>query len=529
MIISTNDLPAEQFERLGYYYDQAAADHVCEFFERFLVHTKGEYAGKPFVLERWQRDDIVGPLFGWKRPDGRRRFRSGYVEIPRKNGKSALCSGLALYLLLADGERGAEVYSAAGDRFQASRVFDQAKEFVDLSPELSKRAKRYKYSIVAPDSKSTYHVLSAEAYTKHGLNASGIIFDELHTQPDRDLFDVLDTSTGARAQPIMVMVTTAGTDRFSICYEQREHARQVINGTIDDPSFFAYMAYADESEDWTEPATWIGCNPNYGVSISDEYLADKCKKALSQPSYQNTFRRLHLNQWTSAASRWLDLSDWDACQDDEPALVGRACFGGLDLASTTDVAAFVLCFPPTADDDRYWLKPYFWIPQENIVARSRADRVPYEAWERDGLVYATPGNVIDYTYIRAHIRRLAERFDIREVAYDRYGAEQLRQDLDDDGINLVQFGQSFGWMSAPSKEFERLVLSKRIAHGGSPPLRWMVDNTVVKTSVEGDIKPDKEKSREKIDGVVASIMALDRTSRGGDPVSVYASRGVRTL
>lgn len=532
MITTTNDLPPKPLAEAGYYYDDEAADRAVSFFPRYLRHTKGIWAGKPFELLPWQADDIVAPIFGWKRADGTRRFRMAYIEIPRKNGKTTLGAGLALYLLLADGEYGAEVYSAAADREQAGLVFGQARDFVDMSPKLAELADTYKFSITYPRKKGTYKRLSAEAYTKHGLNASGIVFDELHAQPSRDLFDVLNTSTGARKQPLMIMITTAGYDRESICYQQREYALSVANGVIDDPSYFCYVAAAAEADDWTEPDTWAAANPNYGVTIDPEYLERECLKAQEQPAYQNTFRRLHLNQWTSQESRWIDLNAWDLCDGILPDLRGRVCYGGMDLASTIDIAALVLCFPPTREDEPYYLLPRFWIPEDNMIDRARRDRVPYDAWSRDNLVTATEGNVIDYRQIRHDINRLVEQYEIREIAYDRYGAEQLRQDLADDGLEMVQFGQTWGWFSAPSKEFERLVLSRRIAHGGNAPLRWMVNNVQVKMSAEGDIKPDKAKSREKIDGVVAAIMALDRALRhsSAEPgASAYNDRGVLFL
>lgn len=502
----------------------------CCFVERYLRHTKGRWAGDSFLLQDWQRDEIIRPLFGWKRSDGTRRYRTAYIEIPRKNGKSTLSSALALYLLFADGEPGAEVYSAAADRDQARIVFDQAKAMVEESPSLAKRATLYKNSIVIPKTRSTYRVLSADAFTKHGLNASGVIFDELHAQPNRELYDVLTTSTGARAQPLMVMITTAGYDRESICWEQHEYARQLLEGVLTDPSYFAYIAAADFEDDWTDPAIWAKANPGLDVTVSSEYLEEQCTRARQTPAYQNTFRRLHLNQWTSQESRWLDMQAWDKCADPLPDLAGRACYAGLDLASTTDIAALVLCFPPVEEKEPFWLIPFFWIPSDNMIERARRDRVPYDAWARDGLISATPGNVIDYTYIRQQINELGEAYQIKQIAFDRWGAELLRQQLEEDGFEMVQMGQGFASMSAPSKELLRLVLSRGLMHGGNPVLRWMADNVTVKQDAAGNLKPDKGKSREKIDGIVAAIMAIDRATRNdGEKPSVYEERGVRVI
>ncbi len=516
----------------SFWFDEEAADRAVQFFSVYLRHTKGRWAGSSFQLSDWQRDDIIRPIFGWKRRDGTRRYRTAYIEIPRKNGKSTLAAGIALYLLFADGEMGAEIFGVAADRDQAAIVHDQAKGMVESSKSLHGRSTIYKRAIVVPKTRSSYKVISAEAYTKHGLNAHGIVFDELHAQPNRELWDVLTTSTGSRMQPLVVAITTAGYDRQSICYEQHEHAREILDGVIEDDSYFAYIAAADQSDDWTSPKTWRKANPGLGSTIFNEYMEAECRRAQQVPAYQNTFRRLHLNQWTSQDTRWLDLGAWDACGGEaiEPAdLAGRPCYAGLDLASTTDVAALVLVFPPQ-EDGKFYVLPYFWIPAENITERGLRDRVPYDAWVRDGLMYATEGNVIDLQAIRAMINGLAEQYKIREVAFDRWGATAVSQDLIGDGFEMVQFGQGFASMSAPTKELLRLVLAKKLQHGNHPILRWMADNLVVDTDAAANLKPNKAKSREKIDGMVAMIMGLDRALRnGGAQDSVYEERGVITL
>jgi phage terminase large subunit-like protein len=514
----------------AFWYDKDTADLAVRFFERLLVHSKGEWAGKPFILQEWQREDIIKPLFGWKRKsDNTRRYRTAYIEIPRKNGKSTLCAGLGLYLLFADGEPGAEIYSAAADKDQARIVFDEAKNMVEASPALSEYGKAYRNTIVVKSERNTYKVISADAYTKHGFNAHGIVFDELHAQPSRDLWDVLNTSVGARRQPLMLMITTAGVyDPESICWEQHEYARQVLDGVIDDPSFFAYIAAADDEDDWTSPVVWAKANPGLGETIKLDYLEGECRRAIASPAYQNTFRRLHLNQWTSQDERWLDMTAWNDCKRELPDLKGRTCFGGLDLASTTDIAAFVLCFPPNEEGEPYWLVPHFWIPSDNLIERVRRDRVPYDAWLRDGLIMATPGNVIDYYYIEQTIRQLAIDYDLQEIAFDRWGATLLYQRMEEARQTMIQFGQGFASMSPPMKQFLTLILSKQIAHDGNPVLRWMADNVVARQDPAGNIKPDKSRSKQKIDGIVAIIMGLDRALRFGG-ASVYDERGVIEL
>jgi len=511
-----------------FYFDKKAAASAARFFERYLVHIKGKWAGEPFILERWQKDDIINPLFGCKRPDGSRQYRTCYIEIPRKNGKSSLCSGIALYLLYADNEPSAEVYSAAADTKQAAIVFNVAKSMAMASRSLMSRGQVYRNSIFIPRTASTYQVLSADAYTKHGLNAHGIIFDELHAQPSRDLWDVLATSTGARVQPLTVAITTAGFDRNSICWEMHEYARRIKEDVIKDDSFLPVIYAADEQDDWRSPAVWRKANPNLGVSISEDYLKRECDKAGNIPAYENTFRRLYLNQWTQQESRWIPMSAWELCGGAVIAemLRGKPCYAGLDLSSTTDITALVLAFPISG---AVKLLPFFWIPGDDLNERSRRDHVPYELWVKQGLINATAGNVIDYGFIVAKIAELRKQYVLKEIAFDRWGAAKIVQELTELGVTVVPFGQGFASMSGPSRELLHLVLAGKLHHGGNPVLRWMADNAVVKTDPAGNIKPDKSKSTNRIDGIVATVMALDRAMRHGAGLSVYETRGLRIV
>lgn len=516
--LTTNRLPAPP----GCTFDDAAAEHATRFFERYLRHSKGRWAGQRFALEPWQREEIVRPLFGWRRADGSRRFRRAWVELPRKNGKSSLCSGLALYLLVGDKEPGAEIYSAAADKEQARIVFQQAREMVEASPALLKRLKAFRNAITYPKRAGTYRVLSADAPTKHGLNAHGIIFDEIHAQPNRELYDVLDTSTGARSQPLMVMITTAGVfDSTSIYYENHEYAIDVASGVVDDPSWFVFIARAEEGDDWTSPATWRKANPGFGVTVGEEYLREQCTKAQRMPSYQNTFKRLHLNLVTSNVTAWLGMADWDRCAAPVPDLLGRPCYLGLDLASKTDIAALVAAFPPEAPDEPIWLLPFLFVPEDDLEERGLRNRAPYAAWVRDGHLIATEGNVIDYAAIEAEVAQLAQRYSVRQVAFDPWNATQMAQNLLRDGFECVEMRQGFASISAPTKEFERLVLSHRLGHGGHPVLRWMAGHVMVVEDAAGNKKPDKAKSRQKIDGIVASIMAVGRAILHDPQQSAY--------
>ena len=531
--------PGDQAAReRGCWFDLSAARRVDRFFSRFLRHSKGEWAGKPFDLLEWQRRDVIYPLFGWRKPDGTRRFRMAYIEVPKKNGKSALCSGLALYLLVGDDEQGAEVYSAAADRDQATIVFNESAHMVELSPALRALCRVY-HSVKRIEYKnSIYRSLSADVPTKEGLNISALIFDELHAQRTRDLWDALRYGGAARRQPLLISITTAGFDRNSICWEQHDYAQKVLEGVIEDDTFFAYIRSAGEEDDWTDPAIWRKANPSLGVTISEDSFASDCREAQESPVKENSFKRYRLNLWTEQETRWLAIEKWDACAIDggifgeiprkfmEPQkLLGKPCYAGLDLASTIDICALILNF---VMDERYFWLGYFWVPAESAAQREHRDRVPYRRWAQDGWIEMTPGDVADYDLIRRRIQELGERFKICEIAIDRWNSTQLQVQLQDDGFEVIPMGQGMASMSAPTKAFEARVLQKKIIHGGNPVLRWMARNLVVRTDAAGNLKPDKSRSSEKIDGIVAGIMALDCAERHGNrkKKSIYDDRGL---
>lgn len=513
------------------HYDKDAADFAVMFIES-LCHTKGTWAGKKFELIDWQ-ERIIRDLFGVLKPNGYRQFNTAYVEIPKKQGKSELAAAVALLLCCGDGEERAEVYGCAADRQQATIVFDVAADMVRMCPALNKRVKilASQKRIIYEPTNSFYQVLSAEAYSKHGFNIHGVVFDELHTQPNRKLFDVMTKGSGdARMQPLYFLITTAGTDTNSICYETHQKAKDILDGRKIDPTFYPVIYGADESDDWTDPAVWRKANPSLDITVGIDKVEAACNSAKQNPGEENSFRQLRLNQWVKQAVRWMPMEKWDACAFpiDEDELEGRVCYGGLDLSSTTDITAFVLVFPPLDEEDKYIVLPYFWVPEDTLDLRVRRDHVPYEVWEKQGRLETTEGNVIHYGYIEKFIQRLGEKFNIREIAFDRWGAVQMVQNLEIMGFTVVPFGQGFKDMSPPTKELMKLVLEKRIAHGGHPVLRWMMDNIYIRTDPAGNIKADKEKSTEKIDGAVATIMALDRAIRCGNDTgeSVYDTRGL---
>ena len=515
-------------------YDKSAADYAVAFIEN-LCHTKGTWAGKPFELIDWQ-EQIIRDLFGTLKPNGYRQFNTAYIEIPKKQGKSELAAAVALLLTCGDGEERAEVYGCAADRQQAAIVFDVAADMVRMCPALSKRVKilaSQKRLIYTPTN-SFYQVLSAEAYSKHGFNIHGVVFDELHTQPNRKLFDVMTKGSGdARMQPLYFLITTAGTDTHSICYETHQKAKDIIEGRKIDPTFYPVIYGADESDDWTDPKVWKKANQSLDITVGIDKVKAACESAKQNPGEENAFRQLRLNQWVKQAVRWMPMEKWDKCAFavDEDELEGRVCYGGLDLSSTTDITAFVLVFPPLDEEDKYVILPYFWIPEDNLTLRVNRDHVPYDVWERQGYLQTTEGNVVHYGFIEQFIERLGERFNIREIAFDRWGAVQMVQNLEGMGFTVVPFGQGFKDMSPPTKELMKLVLEQKIAHGGHPVLRWNMDNIYIRTDPAGNIKADKEKSTEKIDGAVATIMALDRAIRCGNDhgASVYDERGLLFL
>ena len=515
----------------GSYYDKAAADYAVNFIE-CLCHTKGTWAYKPFKLIPWQ-EQIVRDLFGIVKPNGYRQFNEAYIEIPKKQGKSELAAAVALLLTCGDGEERAEVYGCAADRQQAAIVFNVAADMVRMCPALSKRVKildSQKRLIYLPTG-SIYQVLSADVSNKHGFNAHGVIFDELHAQPNRKFHDVMTKGSGdARAQPLFFNITTAGNDTKSICYEMHQKAKDILEGRKIDPTFYPVIYGADDDDDWTDPKTWKKANPSLGITVDIEKVKAACESAKQNPGEENAFRQLRLNQWVKQSVRWMSMEKWDNCAFavSEESLEGRVCYGGLDLSSTTDITAFVLVFPPEDENDKYVVLPYFWIPEDNLDLRVRRDHVPYDVWERQGSLLTTEGNVVHYGFIEKFIERLGEKYNIREIAFDRWGAVQMVQNLEGMGFTVVPFGQGFKDMSPPTKELMKLVLEERLAHGGHPVLRWMMDNIYIRTDPAGNIKPDKEKSTEKIDGAVATVMALDRAIRCGNDTSasVYDGRGL---
>jgi phage terminase large subunit-like protein len=498
---------------LDFYFDQSRADHVTEFFESLLIHSKGRFAGKNFELLKWQRY-MLEELFGWARVDNHtRRYRMAYISTAKKSGKSTTLAGIGLYLLVGDGEPGAEIYGAATDREQASLVFREAANMVKASPLLSRvlEVVDSRRTIAYRKESSFYRVLSSDSFRAEGLNIHGLLFDELHAQRDRRLFDSLRYGGAARSQPLLCSITTAGHDRNSICYEQYSYAKRIADDWTLDPTFFPLIHEVEEDDEWTDEKHWPEANPSWGVTIDPTDFAADCREAQLSNTKEFAFRRYRLNQWTQTDSRWLKLDAWNACSNKPPGpLDGRECWCGLDLATTYDTSAFVALFP--AEDGTFDVLCKFWIPGDNAFERERRDRVPYATWANDpdtGLKM-TDGNVTDYDVVRKDINDFALKYNIRQLAIDRWNATQLAINLTQDGVDVVGFSQGIASISGPSKLLENYIVSGRLRHGGNKILTWMASNVEVKTDANGNIKPNKPKqgSSERIDGIISLIMAV---------------------
>jgi len=512
---------------MGFYFDEQAASKAINFIEIFCSHTKGELSGTPLLLEDWQKK-IIGDLFGWKQENGLRKYRTALIQLPRKNGKTTLAASIICYVLFSEKERGNELYAAAGDRGQANILFSIVSNMVIQNKELSSRAKVFRNSITNESKGNFYQAISSDSKTKHGFNANCIIFDELHTQPNRDLWDTLTTSTGSRRQPLCIAITTAGYDKNSICYEVYNYAKQVQNKLIEDSSFYSTIFEADIDDDYTDEEVWKKANPNYGISLRKEYMKRESQRAVDVPSYRNTFLRLMCNVWTDSQTSFISAKEWELCEGevDLQKLKNKECYVGLDLASTRDISALVLLFK---EDEKFIIVPYFFIPEENAKKRSERDKVDYVTWIRDGHCIATNGDVTDYNFIKQKILDLGKEYLIQSICYDRWNASQMVIDLQNEGVPMEPFGQGFLSLSAPSKQLEALILGKEIIHDNNPVLKWMIANTVMEEDAAGNIKPSKKKSTEKIDGIVALVMALGSYMTEGGHSSIYDDRGLLML
>lgn len=500
-----NDLDREDFK---YVFDVSRASHICAFIE-MLPHIKGRWSGKPIVLEPWQIFNLT-TVFGWIDGNGYRRFKTVYDEIPRKNAKSTLSSGVALYLLVADGEAGAEVYSAATTRDQARIVWHDAKRMVDKCPGLRRRfgVETSAHAVFSERTASSLKALSRDqGGNLDGLNVHGGIIDELHAHKTREVFDVIETATGARTQPLLWLITTAGFNRSGICYEQRSYLIKILTGVVVDEEYFGIIYTIDDDDDWTDPSCWAKANPNWGISVSPEDIERKARKAMTMSAAQNNFLTKHLNKWVNADTAWMDMVSWERCANSNLLIedfAGRDCYIAVDLASKLDIVSVAYVFP---DDEEFkgFVKNYL-----NEVTVEDANNSQYSGWAEDGRLIITPGGMTSQGVIETDIREAAGMFNVLEVAYDPWQANYLASRLLEDGLPMIELRQTVQNMSEPMKELEALVVNKKFQHDGCPVLTWMISNVVCHVDAKENIYPRKEQPENKIDGVVALIMALGR-------------------
>ena len=498
----------------GYTYDQAKADRVIEFIERFCIHSKGKWAGQPYDLMDWQKRDILEPMFGWMGPDGNRRYKTAAIFTPKKQGKSTMLSALALYFLVADNEPGSEVYTVASDRAQAGIIARECMSLVRSSPFLSSRLEvvESRNTIVDRKTFSRYTVMSSESHRAEGINAHAVLFDELHSQKDRRLFDALKYAGASRANPYFISISTAGYDRSpgAVWWEQWQYCERVAADPKIDPAFFGKVYTVPEQKDpekYFDKKLWHQANPSLGVTISEESFAADATEARNSASKLNSWLRYRMNVPTQADVRWFTPENWNIGdkQPDEP-LAGRECYCGLDLASVRDLSAFVALFP--SGNGTFDVSCMFWVPIENVAERELKDRIPYAQWIREGWVRTTPGNVTDYETIHRDIVDFAGQHQIKQVACDRWNATSTMTQLQGQGLDVVGFSQSFSAMSSPCRLLETLVVSGKVRHAGNPVLSWMAGNVALDEDANQNVRPSKRRSTEKIDGIVALVMAL---------------------
>ena len=516
----------------GLYFDEASAQRVLRFFN-FLHHAKGsQFAGKRFELSPWQAFDIWC-IYGWMTKGGRRRFRYAYLDIARKNGKTTFAAGQGLYLLIMDKEPGAEIYTVATKREQARICLDDARTIVNKSKDLKKYAQVFQHAVTCELMGSTMKSLSSDSNTLDGLNPHCTILDEFHAHKDDMVFNVMKSAMGARQQPLMLILTTAGFNRNVPCFAYRDVGKKVLEGVLEQDDSYYSIHTLDPEDDFHDPATWIKSNPNVDVSVSPDYLHAEYISAKNNPSQLYNFMTKNLNLWTDSAKAWITYDEWMTCDFGVEDLEGAECYGGLDLASVRDTNALALRFQKP--DGKVTYKTFFWMPEMNVEERVKNKGINYDRWIREGFVKTTTGNVVDYAFIKQDILDLCEKYEVKSIAYDRYNSSQLVIELIDEGLKMQPFGQGFGSMSAPTKEFEKEVLKKTMNHEGNPVLAWHISNVFIVRNPAGDVKVDKDKSSEKVDGAVACVMALGQyiTEHSGDKKTdvneIYNDRGIRTI
>jgi len=535
--VLNGDIPTSKYVRLAcerfandieddlceYYFDPAIADKYLTFFSKSLRHSKGKFAGRPFELLPWQ-SFVIANLFGWlNRETNNRRYRTAYIQVGRKNGKTTLLAGMSLAMLDFDGEQGSEVYYCATKRDQARICFDEAARMVQSSPALSKRIGVHRANLHVTKTNSKAEPLSSDRNSLDGLNAHLAVVDEYHAHPTSHVYNVLKSSMGSRTQPMMMTITTAGFNVDGACYQLAKTCKQVLDGKKKDDSLFSMIYELDEDDDWRDEKTWVKANPSLGHSISQEYLQQQATQARNYGGAEEVnFKTKHCNQWVRSSETWVSDEVWQQNNHGKVEIDGeRPCYGGLDLASVSDFCSLVLVFP--FEDGGYDTRRFYWLPEEAIEKRLYKDESTIYLQLRDAEeVTVTPGNVTDYDYIRRCISGyyiedgqvkfdedcIMRRYNLRSIAFDRYNSSQLIIHLTNDGVEMSPMGQGYVSMSAPMKEVYKLLLEGKLNHEGDPVLRWMAGNLEVSYDPAMNCKPDKSRSQDKIDGITALICAV---------------------
>jgi len=531
------DLKRQNDPSFPYYYDDAVADRAVAVAE-MLRQFEGEWFNQPLELSDWEEWDIIRPIFGWLRKDNNlRRYRTAYVEVARGNGKSTIAALVAVILTAADREPSAQVYSAATKEEQARIVWDYARKMVELSPELREEFRVHRNALVNDTLWSSYKPIGRDSKTQDGFSVHGGVVDEYHAHKDSGMFDVLSSGRRSRRQPLLFIITTAGFGLETPCKKESDFAKRLLEGSLQNDQYFAFIATVDDPEKWQDPDEWIKANPNWGISVNVDQFMAEFQEALQLPSKQNGFKTKRLNIWCEQASRWLTREAWLKCGGpvDRYALAGRRCFAGLDLGISRDITSLILAFMDEKDQGdkeanilpKVNLLGFHWVPEGMLWVKKQTDNVDYPTWADQGWIQTTPGDTTRYDYVRKKLNELAREFEIAEIAVDKAHAHQLMTQLADDDLTVVDHSQSMAAMTYPCKTFEELVIQGRLGHGDDPVLAWMADNVAVIKGADDKMKVAKDKSANRVDGITAAVMAVGRLMLSPEPVNnVYESRGI---
>lgn len=512
-----------------YWFDHDRGEQAISFAQA-LRHTSGKWAGKPFSLQPWQAF-VLYMIFGWVDDQGLRRFHKIYLEVARKNGKSEFSSVIQIIALLLDNEAAAEIYSAATKHDQAKIVFQKTRSMLRrLSGEsdyVSDQVEVRKHDILRDSNDSFIKAINSDSHTLDGLNPHCAIIDEYHAHKNSDLLDVIESGMGARQQPILFIITTAGFNVEGPCYALRKNMIDILEGRIESDREFAIIYTLDKEDDWQDPEVWPKSNPNLNKSVYLNYLKAQFKQAKNQGGQKEvSFKTKNLNIWVNSSDTWITDEEWMACDFGEPIHDRKPVYLGVDIASTRDITAIAELYPPHEKSARFRVRMHYYIPEDSVDTKRKSGEAPYRKWVDDGLIKTTPGNHTDQAYIEEDILQINDRGNLKAAEFDPYNTSYLMTNLTDKGVPVSPFRQGFLSMSEPTKKLETMILSKELDHGGDPVLRWMMSNVALKHDPAGNIKVDKAKSQDKVDGVVALIMAIGGYLTEEIEENPYKNRGM---